>query len=87
MPIVAENKVVCFICILCVFVMCIFVLIFNNKDKIMTDFYLPPLWSKYPPYFLIFCNLERICLCNREKPISHQKKRTSACECVFNTCS
>ncbi len=22
-----------------------------------------------------------------EKPISHQKKRTSACECVFNTCS
>ncbi len=24
---------------------------------------------------------------NREKPISHQKKRTSACECVFNTCS
>ncbi len=45
--------------------MCIFVLIFNNKDKIMTDFYLPTLWSKYPPYF-IFCNLERMCLCNRE---------------------
>ncbi len=57
----------CFICILCVFVMCIFVLIFNkqryNNDK---DFYLPPLWSKYPPYFLIFSNLEIICLCNRE---------------------
>ncbi len=47
--------------------MCIFVLIFNNKDKIMTQiFYLPPLWSKYPPYLFIFCNLERICLCNRE---------------------
>ncbi len=46
--------------------MCIFVLIFNNKDKIMTDFYLSPLWSKYPPYFFIFCNLERIWLCNRE---------------------
>ncbi len=42
--------------------MCIFVLIFNNKDKIMT----PPLWSKFPPYFFIFCNHERICLCNRE---------------------
>ncbi len=47
--------------------MCIFVLIFNNKDKINDkDFYLPPLWSKYPPYFFIFCNLERICLRNRE---------------------
>ncbi len=46
--------------------MCIFVLIFNNKDKIMTDFYLLPLWSNYPPFFLIFCNLERICLYNRE---------------------
>ncbi len=46
--------------------MCIFVLLFNNKDKIMTDFYLPPLWSKYTPYFFIFCNLESICLCNRE---------------------
>ncbi len=56
MPLVPENKAVCFICILYVFVMCIFVLIFNNKDKIM---------SKYPPYF-IFCNLERICLCNGE---------------------
>ncbi len=40
--------------------MCIFVLIFNNKD-----FYLPPLWSKYPPYLYIFFNLERICLYNR----------------------
>ncbi len=46
--------------------MCIFVLIFNNKDEIMTDFYLPPLWSKYPPYLFIFCNLERICLCYSE---------------------
>ncbi len=44
--------------------MCIFVL--NNKDKIMTKiFYLPPLWYKYPPYFFIFCNRERICLYNR----------------------
>ncbi len=38
-----------------------------------------------------FCELRidnRTCLtCCKEKPISHQKKRTSACECVFNTCS
>ncbi len=39
MPIVTENKV-CFICILCVFVMCIFVLIFNNKDKIITKIFI-----------------------------------------------
>ncbi len=62
----SQTCIYFFVYILCVFVMCIFVLIFNNKDKIMTDFYLPPLWSKYPPYFFIFCNLERIGLCNRE---------------------
>ncbi len=35
MTIVPENKAQFFICI-CVFVMSIFVLIFNNKDKTMT---------------------------------------------------
>ncbi len=69
MPIVPENKAlfVLFVYYVYLFVMCIYVLIFNNKDKKMTQiFHLPPLWSKYPPYLFIFCNLERICLCNRE---------------------
>ncbi len=65
MTIVPENKSL--FDLLCVFVMCIFVLIFNNKDKIMTkSFYLSLLWSKYSPYFFLFRNLERICLYNRE---------------------
>ncbi len=47
--------------------MCIFLLIFNNKDKLMTIFfYLRTLWPKYPPFFFIFCYLERLCLYNRE---------------------
>ncbi len=41
MPIVPENKALFFfICKLCVFVMCIFVLIFNNKDKIITKIFI-----------------------------------------------
>ncbi len=68
MPIVPENKAVCFICILCVFVMCIFVLIFNNKDKIMTKIFIFPHFGLniHHTFFFIFCNLERICLYNRE---------------------
>ncbi len=58
-----KLNTVCFICILCVFVMCIFVLIFLNKDK---DSHLGPLWPKYPPFIFIFCYLDRICLYNRE---------------------
>ncbi len=61
MPIVPENKALCFICILCVSLF----LFLITKIKISL-FYLRPLWSKYPPYFFIFCNLERICLYNRE---------------------
>ncbi len=39
MPIVPENKaLVCFICVLCVFVICIYVLVFNNKDNIYIFF-------------------------------------------------
>ncbi len=46
-------------CLFYLYIMCI-CNVYNDKD-----FYPPPPWSKYPPYF-IFCNLERICLCNRE---------------------
>ncbi len=31
-----------------------------------TIFHLHPLWPKYPPFFFIFCYLERLCLYNRE---------------------
>ncbi len=34
-----------------------------NNDK---DFYLHPLWPKYPPFLFIFSFLERLCLYNRE---------------------
>ncbi len=59
MPIVLENKTVL------LYIMCIFDLIFNNKDQIMTKIFIFP-WPKYPPYFFIFCNLERLCLYNME---------------------
>ncbi len=32
--------------------MCIFVLIFNNKDKRTKMFYIRPLWPKYSAYFV-----------------------------------
>ncbi len=56
MPIVPENKAVCFICLLCVFVMCIFVLIFNNKVKIMTKIFTFGL--NIPHTFLYFVTLK-----------------------------
>ncbi len=42
MPIVPENKALFYNLYICVFVMCIFVLIFNNKDKIMTKIFIFP---------------------------------------------
>ncbi len=67
MSIVPENKAVSFICILCVFVMCIFVLIFNKKGTIMTQIFIFPHFGLNIHHtFFLFCNLERICLYNRE---------------------
>ncbi len=68
MPIIPENETLCFICILIVFVMCIFVLIFfNNKDKIMTKIFIFAHFGLNINHsFFIFCYLERICLYNRE---------------------
>ncbi len=57
MPIVPANKV-CFICILCVFVMCIFVLIFNNKDKITKIFIFAHFGLNIHHSFLYFVSLK-----------------------------
>ncbi len=36
----------------------------------MTIFFVLPLWSKYLPYFYIFCYFERICLYNMEMSLA-----------------
>ncbi len=47
--------------------MCIFVLLFNNKDKIMTNIFIFAHFGLNIRHtFFIFCNLERLCLYNRE---------------------
>ncbi len=64
MPIVPENKALFVLFVYYVYLCSYF---FLNKYKIMTnDFYLCPLWPNYPPFFFIFCYLERLCLHNRE---------------------
>ncbi len=58
-------------CLFYLYIMCIcnvhlcsyFFITKKKKDK---DFYLRPLWPKYPPLLFIFCYLERLCLYNRE---------------------
>ncbi len=56
--------------------MCIFVLIFNNKDKIMTDFYLHPLWPKYLYILFTYHNLGQA---------TSQQKRRQHVSVLLNT--
>ncbi len=68
MPIVPENKAgfICFICILYVFVMCISVLIFNNKHKIIKNNFIFAHFGLNIHHTFYICYLERPCLYNRE---------------------
>ncbi len=64
MPVVPENKtlfIYLYIMCICNVYLCSYFLIIMTKIFIFTHF-----GPKYPPFFFIFCDLERLCLYNRE---------------------